>query len=275
MTIGLRLIHIVVLAAASCLAGPASAGESSWQQGFHSRVRLISGGMRDGQRLAGIEIALDKGFKTYWRTPGEAGLPPRFDWSRSGNAAGFAILWPAPSRTEDAGGVAYGYSERVVLPVLVTPADPEKPVTLEVSLDYGVCKDICIPAQAKMSLTLPPETEARNPALERALAAVPRPQPVGSDAPLAVVAVERRPGEPPSFAVRVRTPAGAKPVLFAEGPEDWYVSTSPVPEGGTFTVSIDERPKDAPGSVDLRLTLVADGQAVESALRLEGDLRRR
>jgi DsbC/DsbD-like thiol-disulfide interchange protein len=275
MTIATRLLQIVVLAAAASLATSASAGESSWELGFHSRVRLLSGGERGAQRLAGIEFVLDKGFKTYWRTPGESGLPPRFDWSRSGNAADFEILWPAPSRSEDAGGVVYGYDGRVVLPVLVIPADPGKPINLRLALDYGVCRDICIPAHAELTLTMPAEASARNAALERALAAIPRRQPIGADAPLAVIDVQRVPGSKPSLAVKVRAREGTTPVLFAEGPEDWYLSTGATPDGDTFTVTIDERPKDAPGDVPLRLTLVAGDRAVESELRLDAELNPR
>jgi DsbC/DsbD-like thiol-disulfide interchange protein len=275
MTIAMRLLQIVVLAAAASLATSAAAGESSWEMGFHSRVRLLSGGERGAQRLAGIEIVLDKSFKTYWRTPGDSGLPPRFDWSRSSNAAGFEILWPAPSRSEDAGGVVYGYGDRVVLPVLVTPADPAKPIDLRLTLDYGVCRDICIPTHADLTLTIPPDARGRNAALERALATIPLRQPVGADAPLAVIGVRRMPGSKPSFAVQVRALEGTTPVLFAEGPEDWYLSTAATPDGDTFTVSIDERPRDASGDVPLRLTLVSGHRAVESELRLDADLKPR
>ena len=67
------------------------------------------GGEAGGARLAAVEIALDRGFKTYWRHPGEAGLPPAFDWSGSANLAAVEVLWPAPRRFQDAGGVSYGY----------------------------------------------------------------------------------------------------------------------------------------------------------------------
>ena len=67
-----------------------------WVQGLHSRARLLSGDRKGGEWLAGIEIALDPGFKTYWRNPGESGLPPRFDWSGSENVKSVDIRWPAP-----------------------------------------------------------------------------------------------------------------------------------------------------------------------------------
>jgi DsbC/DsbD-like thiol-disulfide interchange protein len=275
MTIVTRWLRIAVIGVAALAGGgdrPAAA--SSWSEGFHSRARLIAGGDEGGRRLAGIEIVLDKGFKTYWRTPGESGLPPRLDWSGSSNAAAVEIRWPAPTRTEDAGGVTYGYGERVVLPALVTPADPGRPTELRLTMDYGVCKDICIPAHAEMSLALAGEAPHRA-AIEQALAAVPRPQPLGAAGPLAVVEAKPVPGDRPALAVRIRAPAGSGPSLFAEGPEDWYLSTSPAPDGDLFTVTVDERPKASSGDVPLRLTLVAGGQAIETELRLDVDGRPR
>jgi DsbC/DsbD-like thiol-disulfide interchange protein len=263
------------LLSSAAQAGGASPGASSWSQGFHSRVRLISGGEENGRLLAGIEIVLDKGFKTYWRTPGESGLPPRFDWTASANADAIEVRWPTPTRTEDAGGVAYGYGDRVVFPVLVTPADRTKPAKLNLGIEYGVCKEICIPAQASLDLTVSTDG-SHNPAIGEALAAVPRPQPLGAAGPLSILSVEPVAGGGSAFAVEVRIPAGAKPSLFAEGPENWYLSTpAAIEPGNRFTVTIDERPKVESGPVALRFTLVAGDQAIETEVRLDADLQPR
>ena len=242
-------------------------------QGFHSRARLMTGG-RDGDLwLAGIEIALDTGFKTYWRNPGESGLPPRFDWSRSENVASVDVRWPAPSRYEDAAGVAYVYASHVVLPVLVKPLDPGKPVKLELTAEYGICKDICIPAHAEMSAVL----SGKGPdhaALKEALAKVPRVQALGAQEELSVDAVTPAP-DGTGFSVVVRAPAGAKPVLFAEGPENWYLSTSEPDDQNRFTVSVDEKPKDAAGPHPVRLTVVAGDRAVETEVTLDANVQPR
>src|SRR5215208_4080574 len=233
------------------LAAAAIAGEASpWVQGHHSRARLVAGGADGAARLAAIEIVLDPGFKTYWRSPGESGLPPAFDWAGSENLSAAEVLWPAPHRFEDAGGVAYGYKDRVLLPVRVSPNDSAKPLRLALKLDYGVCKDICIPAQALLALALRPgEAGSPAPEIAAALARVPRPQARGAP--------------------------GAD--LFVEGPEGWYVAAGrlqPLPAAsggadGRFLVEIFERPKDATGSLDLRLTLAAGERAVETAARLD------
>jgi DsbC/DsbD-like thiol-disulfide interchange protein len=257
---------------------PAAAQPSSsspWDQGLHSRVRLIAGGMDGARHLAGIEIALDPGFKTYWRTPGDSGLPPRFDWSRSENVAAVDLRWPAPTRQEDAGGVSYVYGGSVVLPLLVTPEDAAKPVRLSLAMEYGVCKDICIPARAEVSEALA-GIGAHRAEIERALAAVPRPQPMGAQAETAVLGAERIASDKPAFRVTVKAPDGGRPALFAEGPEAWYLSTTPDDaDPRRFTVTVEDGPKKASGPIPVRLTLVAGGQAVETEVRLDAAPRPR
>src|SRR5215207_2818553 len=260
------------------LATVAVAGEASpWIQGHHSRARLVAGGADGAARLAAIEIVLDPGFKTYWRAPGESGLPPAFDWAGSENLSAAEVLWPAPHRFEDSGGVAYGYKDRVLLPVRVSPNDAGKPLRLALKLDYGVCKDICIPAQASLALALRPgEATPPSAPIAKALARVPRPQALGAPGGLSILAVEPKTVDSkPVLAVAVRAPPDAD--LFVEAPERWYVAAGrlqPLPAAsggadGRFLVEIFERPKDAIGTLDLRLTLAAGGRAVETAARLD------
>jgi len=238
-------------------------------QGFHSQVRLLSGGRLGETWLAGIEITLDPGFKTYWRSPGETGLPPSFDWSASENVAHIEVQWPAPKRQEDAAGIAYVYSHEVVLPVLVKPKAADKPVKLALTVDYGICKDICIPAHADLNLPLT-DTGPDRAEIERAMAKVPRKQALGDKGDLAVLSAHAKGGDKPALTVSVRAPAGTKPVLFAEAPENWYVSTSSLEGADRFTVTVEERPKDASGPVPLTLTLVAGDKAVETTVSLDG-----
>lgn len=243
---------------------------SAAAQGFHSRARLISGGQQGDVWLAGIEITLDQGFKTYWRNPGDSGLPPRFDWSGSENVAGTEIRYPAPYRHEDAAGVAHVYGKKVVLPIMVRAKEMDKPVKLVLSAEYGVCKDICIPARAEMSLDLTADGPDRG-AIEAALAKVPRPQALGAQADLSILSVAPMAQDKPTFTVTVRAPEGAKPSLFAEGPENWYLSTSLPDDANRFTVIVEEKPRDASGPVPLRLTLVAGARSVETEVSLDGN----
>jgi DsbC/DsbD-like thiol-disulfide interchange protein len=263
MSIMSRLLSIIAMALPVLTAqGAKSEPVSPWTEGFHSRARLVAGGYHQGLLLAGVEITLDPGFKTYWRDPGESGLPPRFEWSGSSNAARVEVQWPAPERSEDAGGVANGYHDRVIFPVLSGPKDPTRPVSLAVQIDYGVCKDICIPAHAELTLTL--SGQGDRPALQPWLDRVPRRQDLADPAALSVVAVEPVAGDKPSFAVQVRAPEGSSPTLFAEGPDNWYLSTSSVLKDGRFLVKVEEKPKDAAGEIPIRFTLVAGERAIET-----------
>ncbi|MGO4387255.1 protein-disulfide reductase DsbD domain-containing protein [Microvirga sp. 2YAF29] len=258
------LILTVFSAAAQSLSSPSGA------KGFHSQVRLLSGGKQGYVWLAGIEFTLDQGFKTYWRNPGESGLPPRFDWSGSENAASIEIQWPAPKRHEDAAGVAYVYGRKVILPVLVKPEQAGKPIKLALAVDYGICKDICIPANAELSLPLAEDGPDRA-AIEPFQARVPAPRPLGASGDLAVAAVTAKDQADKSvLAIKVRVPAGTKPSLFAEGPENWYLSTSTPDADNNFTVTVEEKPKDAAPAL-LRLTLVAGDKAIETEVSLDGN----
>lgn len=124
-------------------------------------VGLIDGwAQADGSRIAAVTIALAPGWHTYWRVPGEAGIPPRFDWSQSRNLAGVAYEWPRPEIIETYGMRSYGYHETLVLPVRLTPRDPSAPLEVVLTLAFGVCADICVPAEARLSVELAPDAGA-------------------------------------------------------------------------------------------------------------------
>ena len=139
--ISLALVVVTIGALSALPAGSASIGLSSdWTQGHNSRVRLIA-----GDDLAGVELQMPVGWKTYWRNPGYAGgVPPSFDWSKSENLESAEVLYPSPKRFTDRFGDTVGYKEMVVFPVRLKAKDPEKPIGLRLALDYGVCKEICM-----------------------------------------------------------------------------------------------------------------------------------
>jgi len=163
---------------------PLVAGASGWQESPHAGARLIAGGAVPADALArrtdlpgpallaGLEIRLDRGWKTYWRTPGD-GIAPQFDWTGSQNAAAIEVLWPAPDHFRDAAGEYNGYAEHVVLPIAITPEQPGAPVAVKLRLDYAVCKDVCIPVSKMLSLRLSGEPGRERDALMAALRKVP------------------------------------------------------------------------------------------------------
>src|ERR1700680_1502382 len=127
-----RLIFAAI--ALICLPGvPAARAQEAadWDAQAHTAVRLISGSIiktADTAFLrAGIEIKLDSGWKTYWRDPGDSGVPPKLDFSGSDNVKTVTVLWPPPQRFPDgAGGNSIGYSDHVVLPLRIAPQDAAK-----------------------------------------------------------------------------------------------------------------------------------------------------
>lgn len=159
MTIKTFLVTIAMMATAI----PASAGtETPWTEGFNNKARLVAGrGTYAGQSaiFAGLEIVMPSGWKTYWRSPGDAGgVPPAFDWTGSENLKSAHILYPAPHRLTDKAGTSAGYKDRVVFLARVEPTDAAKPVNLKLKAAYGVCKELCIPAEAELTLAVPPDT---------------------------------------------------------------------------------------------------------------------
>src|SRR5512134_2478060 len=130
------------LAAALLMSFPAAeahAGDSSpWQRDAHSAVRLLAGSRSGAVLLGGIAFQLQPGWKTYWRTPGDSGVPPRFDFSKSDNVEAVTVLWPAPGKFDDgAGGTALGYKQQVVLPLRIIAKNADKPVTLRAHVSYA------------------------------------------------------------------------------------------------------------------------------------------
>src|SRR5664279_6143817 len=125
---------------ASSLAIPARAQDSSaWQSDVHSAVRLLAGSRSGAVLLGGIALQLQPGWKTYWRTPGDSGVPPRFDFSKSENIEAVTVLWPAPAKFDDgAGGHSMGYHNGVVLPLRIVAKNLDKPVTLRVDVNLSL-----------------------------------------------------------------------------------------------------------------------------------------
>ncbi len=141
------------------------AAASGWAEEAQGRLRLISA----QQSLAGeavdlgLEFDLQPGWKIYWRSPGDAGLPPRVDWSGSENLKQAEIAWPVPHRFSLFGLETFGYGDQIVLPVRAEAERPGAPLRLRAKVDYLLCEEICIPYTADLSLDLPPGEGARAP----------------------------------------------------------------------------------------------------------------
>lgn len=121
--------------------------------------------------VAGLRIRLEPGWKTYWRMPGVAGVPPSFDWSGSDNVKLVTVLYPLPLRMADQGDEAIGYKDEVVFALIVERIDQSQPFKLKLALNFGICQDICLPAKAL--LTLDSATAPIDDAAQQWLSAIP------------------------------------------------------------------------------------------------------
>lgn len=195
---GLTLFGATPAAVADGVASP-------WVEGFNNKARLLAGRApfagKDGI-YAAVEIAMPVGWKTYWRAPGDAGgIPPEFDFTASQNLADAHVLYPAPHRLFDKAGATIGYKDHVVFPVALTAKDPAQPIQLKLRAAYGVCKDLCVPAEAEIDMTVPADAVA-SAEIATVLATVPQSVPIQGRDPVV-------------SAWRVDDPAG-KPVLVVD-----------------------------------------------------------
>jgi DsbC/DsbD-like thiol-disulfide interchange protein len=108
----------------------------------------------DGTHVAGLAIALAPGWKTYWRSPGDAGIPPLVDFSRSTNLAKGTVEFPAPTTFDINGMTSVGYTSDVIFPLLLTPEVADSPMHVEAHVMLGVCKDICVPFEITVAADL-------------------------------------------------------------------------------------------------------------------------
>lgn len=258
----------IAAALAGCLAAwavPAS-GQSlvSTGQSF-VETDLLPGSFTGEARVAGLRMRLAEGWKTYWRAPGEAGVPPRFDFSASGNLSDVEILWPRPEMFESFGMRTIGYSDEVVLPLVLTPDDPAAPIQLRVAMELGVCREICVFEHAEISASLPAALSGGAEALIAALAEVP---PAGAAAGVlsATCRIEGA-GRDRQFRADLALAAAPEaPVVLIEGPaEAWFHSIELAPDGARLGV---EATVALPEAVwisrdDIRITVLAEGYAAD------------
>lgn len=258
------------------LASVAKAEDASpWQHDAHSAVRLLAGSRSGGVLLGGIAIQLQDGWKTYWRTPGDSGVPPRFDFTKSDNVEAVTVLWPAPMKFDDgAGGFSLGYKKQVVLPLRIVAKNNDKPVTLRLHISYAVCEKICIPVEASSDLTFSSVASTEDGNLAAALDSVPKPANIGDPTPVTIRDVRREGAK--GVLVDVGAPEAKEVSLFVEGPTpDWalpipkLVENSP-PGVKRFAFDLEGLPPGAKSDgAALKLTLVGGERAYEFNVNLD------
>jgi DsbC/DsbD-like thiol-disulfide interchange protein len=266
IAMGLSLALVLGLPTAAALAA-----HSDWAVADRSQVRLLLTAPNEQGRLeGGLELLLEPGWHTYWRNPGEVGVPPVFDFSGSKNVAEVELRYPAPERYDDGASVSLVYRDEVVFPLTIVPAAAGRSVTLRVEARFGVCRDICIPTRASAEITLPPGapsdplTDAR---LQRYQSHLPKESEPGR------FDIESVTADGEALLVDVRMPDSTYSDLFVDPPDGWYIGQPEFlgrDEGvSRFRLSLAGRPPDETlDELIFRFVAVAGGEAIEEAVTI-------
>jgi DsbC/DsbD-like thiol-disulfide interchange protein len=251
------------------LAGLAiSAGEygSAAQQNVPNggtQMRLVAApGLTQGVYRGAVEIELVPRAITFWRQPGDAGVPPKFSFDGSENVASAVVLYPAPSRLDEDGLEAFGYRGGVVFPIHVRPKDAAKPSVLKVAMEYAICDKICIPARADAEIAWP--SEARDTEIQVVAAAEARVPTLIAPHDVAVkVTIAPVPGAAkPTWTLTWRDGAGLSD-LFVEAPTGWYFDTQKKDAHQFALVAADVPAGGAQAPIDIRVTATGDHKSYE------------
>lgn len=232
-------------------------------------VRILPGWRAaDGSHVAAIEMTLAQGWKTYWRAPGDAGIPPQFDWRGSDNLSGVEVSWPTPRAMMQDGMQTIAYDGRVVLPLRVRPLRAGQAVHLTGALDIGVCKDVCLPVTIDVAQVLPVAATKPDPRIAAALADRPY---TAAEAGLGRVACTITPG---TDSLRLRAEldlprAGAREVAVVEtdNPLIWVAQAESRRDRGRLIVETElyhvEGRAFALNRGGLRITVLGTSHAVD------------
>ncbi|MDA0239985.1 MAG: protein-disulfide reductase DsbD family protein, partial [Proteobacteria bacterium] len=258
---------------------------TAWAETDQTAVRIVSATQSIGDKkelLLGLEFKLKPGWKIYWRSPGDAGFPPRVQWDKSSNIGKVDVAWPTPGRFSVLGFETTGYKKAVVFPMTTRGAEPGKPVQLRAKLSYLTCDDVCIPYSANFTLDIPAgkgEASDHFQVISKYLSQVPGD---GSTHGLKIEKAELAgaltpaPNDLKKGFLRVvassATPFAA-PDVFIEGPEEagWGKPDVTLRNGGKeavlrVAVTVD---KDVPlVGKNLRLTLTDGNRSAEQAFPL-------
>ena len=263
-----RLKITLLTAAIACGTGlPAAASSSAWYDSEGGKVRLVTSGKPDeAGRIHGVlEIALKPGWKTYWRDPGDAGVPPQLDISASTNIADAALSFPPPQRHDDGYGKWAGYDHPVSLPVTFTLSAPKEAAVIDANIFLGICETICIPVQTRLSVDPASDPDNAEDAAQVAAAIAALPTQAKPEFGINVL-----PGDHETLVVEASFPGNPDAADFFVAGERDYMFGAPVrseKDGRlVFTVPILDRPSTTPTDGGLHYTLTSAEGAVEGIL---------
>lgn len=235
-----------------------------------SKVELRPGWrMDDGTHMVALHIVLDPGWKTYWRAPGDVGIPPQLDWHRSQNIASVTAIWPSPVVFFEQGMRSIGYKREVVIPLRLSPETEAADMMLEGDLQIGICKDICIPASLSFAANLPPAQARPDPVIAAALADTPY---TAQEAGVRAVTCRIEPGAKGGLVLHARidmpSAGGTEYVVVEAGnPHVWVAEPDSTRDGDALRASTRlvhvEGKSFALDRSQLRFTVIGDSRAVD------------
>jgi DsbC/DsbD-like thiol-disulfide interchange protein len=260
----------MAMKSASLLALLCALAAPSFAQPRPADVTLLPGWrMENGNHMAAIRVTLSDGWKTYWRAPGDGGIPPEVDWSRSDNIAGVTFHWPVPQVIRQGNVTTVGYKHELVLPMELEPTRPGEPIRVDADLLVGICEEICVPLEAELDAVLGGGTAGQDPAILAALANLPE---SGEAAGVVTASCESEDlADGVRLTARIEMPAlgpDETVVIEAADPAIWVSEASTDRTGSGALVAAadmvppDGKPFDVAGD-DVRLTVLADGRAVD------------
>lgn len=233
------------------------------------QIEVLDGGLTSrGTYLGALRLTLSQGWKTYWRAPGDAGIPPSFTWRGSRNVGAVSMTWPTPEVFLTSGFRTIGYHDQLVLPIEIAPERPGAPVRLKGRMELGICKDVCVPSELRFDHHLNPDA-GRNPAIIAALASRPY---SASEAGVSSATCSLRPGRYGiKVEARIKMPsAGGEEVAVIEPgtPHMMAGETHTERRGGMLLASTEFLPatQGTPAAIDrshVRITVLGRSHAVD------------
>ena len=260
-----RIVSALCVSIASLLSTPLSAQDL----GEALEINVLPGWQRaDGKHIAALQITLGDGWKTYWRSPGDAGIPPRFDWAGSGNLSDIAVKWPTPKQMAQDNVKIIGYTDTLTLPLALTPAKSGKAITLVGTVNIGVCKEVCLPISLDVSQDLPLGKTKPDPRIIAALADRPY---SASEAKVSRVACHISPmTDGLSLRAEIDLPSTGGPeiaVIETDNPAIWVAQAKTKRQGGRIIAQTEmfhiEGHAFALNRSGLRLTVLGQDYAVD------------
>ena len=236
--------------------------------GLVSAQLLPGWSLPGGDRMMALELRLEPGWKTYWRSPGDTGLPPLFEWQGSENLRDVSFHWPTPQAIRSGDQLDLGYHDRLVLPFTAHATDPDDPIAIESQIEIGLCEAICVPA--RLTLVAPPAGTDPDPQIKAALQA--QSQVLDARPACRVTALED------GMRLAVDLPVDRTGMAAIELPDqpDIWISSAQIGADNRATVEM-VAPSGEPFDVDtdgLRVTMIVDPETTPTGYETRGCDRR-